>query len=59
MAKTWTFSYQDPIEGKNTGRYKYINGIAKLNGKSLTFKNKQILNSIDHQKPVKHEIEES
>jgi len=31
--KTWTFPYQDPIEGENTERNKCTNGIGKVNRK--------------------------
>jgi len=33
MAKTQTFSYQDPIEGENTGRHECTNGIGKVKRK--------------------------
>jgi len=31
--KTWTFPYQDPIEGKNKRRHKWTNGIGKVKRK--------------------------
>ena len=52
LGKTWTFSHQDPIEGENKGRHKCTNGIDNIS----TYKDKQSLQSIDHQKPVKREI---
>ena len=33
-----------------------LGGRRIIKKKSVTYKNKQSLNSIDHQKPVKHEI---
>ena len=56
MTKTRTFPYQDPIEGEKKGRHKCTNGIGKVNRNISTYKDKQSLQSIDHQKPVKHEI---
>ena len=56
LGKTWTFCYQDPIKGENKRRHKCTNGIGKVNRNISTYKDKQSLQSIDHQKPVKHEI---
>jgi len=38
MRKTWTFPYQDPIEGENIGWYKCTNGISKVKRKISNFK---------------------
>ena len=35
MAKTWTFPYQDPIEGENKERHKCTNGIGKVKKENL------------------------
>ena len=56
LSKTRTFPYQDPIEGENKRRHERTNGIGKVNRNISTYKNKQSLQSIDHQKSVKHEI---
>ena len=34
MTKTWTFPYQDPIEGENKGRHECTNGIDKVKKKN-------------------------
>ena len=56
LDKTWTFPYRDPIEGENKGRHKCTNGIGKVNRNFSTYKDKQSLQCIDHQKPFKYEI---
>ena len=43
MAKTWTFTYQDPIEDENKRRHKCTNGIDKVKRKISTYKDKQSL----------------
>ena len=55
-AKLGHSPYQDSIEGENKGRHKCTNGIGKVNRNIATYKDKQSSQSIDHQKPVTHEI---
>ena len=45
MTKTWTFPYQDPIEGENKGRHKCIDGIGKVKRKISNLQ-KQIKDTI-------------
>ena len=59
VGKTWTFPYQDLIEGENKGRHKCTNSIGKVKRNISTYEDKKSLQSIDHQKPVKYEIYKS
>ena len=55
--KTWTFPYQDPIEGENTGRHKCTNGFGKVKRKISNFqKQAKYKTHRSSKKPFKYEI---
>jgi len=55
-AKTRTFPYQDPLEGKNTGRHECTNGIGKVKRKVSNLQQQAKYKTYRSSKLFKYEI---